>query len=154
VLRGTHSVLDVEAVVAEPFGQPWHVRMSQQAATPFKLNPAEQRNGILVRCGKVAPCSERQLCQLFGTTTPTRAAVEAALERLLDLIGRGEGRYGVAYRENRPAEIVFAGCSAIKLKAGELDWRARRLRGGSDSVNYAATVASTSQSWIVVTARL
>ncbi|MEV7123867.1 hypothetical protein [Kitasatospora griseola] len=43
---------------------------------------------------------------------PTREQWDAAKRRLLDPIGRGEGRCTVLYRDGRPAEVGYWGCTA------------------------------------------
>ena len=58
----------------------------------------------------VAPLPEEELLELFGTTRPTREMIEAG-EELFDSLERGQGVYVVAYRDDQPSEIFFAGYS-------------------------------------------
>lgn len=78
---GTHSILDVGSVADEP------------------------------DYGVVAPLSEAELVELFGTAKPSRAQVEAEQQRLASLRSRWEGTYVVAYVKGRPKEILFIGTS-------------------------------------------
>ncbi len=47
---------------------------------------------------------------LFGTSQPTREMIESN-EDVFEALEHGQGVYIVAYRDGRPAEIVFAGYS-------------------------------------------
>jgi hypothetical protein len=79
---GTHSVIDMTWVAAEP----GH--------------------------GAVAPAPQEYLMELFGNTQPAVAAVEAAVEaRAVDGFARWQGVYLVGYVQSRPAEIFFVGHS-------------------------------------------
>jgi hypothetical protein len=57
-----------------------------------------------------APLPDDVLLDLYGTTTPTRAAVERDMD-FFEEIERGHGVYVVLYRDGRPDEILFAGYS-------------------------------------------
>lgn len=69
--------------------------------------------------GAVSPVPLASLLAIFGTDRPTRQMVErafrirdsAALDELIEEIGRGEGRYFVLYRDDEPAEVFFCGYS-------------------------------------------
>ena len=58
----------------------------------------------------MCPLDDETLLRLYGTTQPTREAVEPELEFLED-VERGEGYYVVLYRDGKPSEILFAGYS-------------------------------------------
>jgi hypothetical protein len=60
--------------------------------------------------GAVAPLDDETLLGLYGTTTPTRDAVEQDMDFFED-IERGQGIYLVVYRDGQPDEILFAGYS-------------------------------------------
>jgi hypothetical protein len=60
--------------------------------------------------GVAAPLEDDLLRELFGTTRPTRATVEANYD-LWEHLERGEGIYIVLYRDDQPEEIYFAGYS-------------------------------------------
>src|SRR5262245_47423497 len=60
--------------------------------------------------GVVTSFSDDDLMDLFGTTKPTREMVEAS-DELFEAIERGQGVYIVAYEDDTPAEIFFAGYS-------------------------------------------
>ena len=81
---GTHSILDISEISAEPkFG----------AVTPL-------------------PCAK--LIEFFGTEPPTRAQIEDAdsFDKLEEYVSeRWQGIYIIAYRDGVPSEINFAGCS-------------------------------------------
>jgi hypothetical protein len=60
--------------------------------------------------GAVTPVSEEDLVDLFGTSKPTREMIESN-EDLFEALERGQGVYIVAYRDDKPSEIFFAGYS-------------------------------------------
>ncbi|MBV1850731.1 hypothetical protein [Catellatospora tritici] len=79
---GTHSVIDMTDVAAEP------------------------------EFGAVAPVPDELLDQVFGTRRPTPAAVrQAVAEHAVNGFGRWYGAYIIAYEEATPAEISFFGWS-------------------------------------------
>jgi hypothetical protein len=71
----------------------------------------------------VCPLSEPELTALFQASQPNRQIIENILiaeeeveglgtsEMFWDEIGRGEGRYIIAYEDGKPTEIFFAGFS-------------------------------------------
>lgn len=59
--------------------------------------------------GVAAPLTEDQLDALFGTTTPTRAQVDAEAELLALIRPRGEGAYVIAYEHGAPVGVYFVG---------------------------------------------
>jgi hypothetical protein len=71
----------------------------------------------------VCPLTETELQEIFQTVRPTREMIETILlnefeiedwepwEMFWESIGRGEGRYIIAYDGESPAEIFFAGYS-------------------------------------------
>ncbi|MDB4932718.1 MAG: hypothetical protein JWM10_5202 [Myxococcaceae bacterium] len=68
--------------------------------------------GDEVEPGLSAPLSDAQLVEVFGTRTPTPAAVTwEACSPLFEALDRGESRYVVAYEHDAPAEAVFIGYS-------------------------------------------
>jgi hypothetical protein len=77
---GTRSILDLDHIAEEP------------------------------EFGAVTPLGEEALGQLYGTTRPTRAMIEANMD-FFEEIDRGQGVYLVAYRGGAPDEILFAGYS-------------------------------------------
>jgi hypothetical protein len=79
--EGTHSILDIEAVSATP------------------------------QFGTVSPLSDQQLLTIFGTTTPTREMVAEKLDQCCELRRRWEGLYVIAYQDDTPNTICFAGFS-------------------------------------------
>lgn len=58
----------------------------------------------------VAPLPEEVLIALFRTAKPTREMIEAS-DDLYDALERGQGVYIIAYRDEQPSEIFFAGYS-------------------------------------------
>jgi hypothetical protein len=60
--------------------------------------------------GSVTPLSDDDLVDLFGTAKPTREMIESN-DDLFEAIERGQGVYIVAYRDDQPSEIFFAGYS-------------------------------------------
>lgn len=58
----------------------------------------------------VAPFPPHRLIELFGTERPSRSMLEANMDFLCD-IERGHGVYIIAYADNRPEQILFAGYS-------------------------------------------
>jgi hypothetical protein len=60
--------------------------------------------------GAVVPLPDEELIDLFGTDKPTRAMIEDN-DDLFDMLERGRGIYVIAYRDDEPSEIYFAGYS-------------------------------------------
>ena len=60
--------------------------------------------------GSVTALSGDDLVGLFGTSKPTREMIESN-DELFEAIERGQGVYIVAYRDDQPSEIFFAGYS-------------------------------------------
>jgi hypothetical protein len=58
----------------------------------------------------VTPLPEEALMNLFGTDKPTREMIEET-DELFDELERGQGVYIIAYKDDRPSEIFFAGYS-------------------------------------------
>lgn len=85
---GTHSVIDVQAVVAA------------DADDEF---------------GAIRPLSDEECAELFGTAQPSRADYDALSnsERLYDYVtgGRWTGRAAVLWADASPSEIAFWGLS-------------------------------------------
>jgi hypothetical protein len=78
---GTRSILDIRQVSAEP---------AYHATAPIPGNISQS---------------------LFGTTTPSRAQVDASIALLFRYIERGQSRYLVIFENGQPSEIWFAGYS-------------------------------------------
>ncbi|MCI0381420.1 MAG: hypothetical protein L0215_27865 [Gemmataceae bacterium] len=77
---GTRSILDISSIADEP------------------------------DFGAAAPLSDEALTALYGTTQPTRAAVEANMDFLED-VERGQAVYIILYKNGKPDELMFAGYS-------------------------------------------
>ena len=60
--------------------------------------------------GAVVPLRDEELIDLFGTNKPTREMIEDN-EDLFEMLERGQGVYVIAYRDDKPTEIFFAGYS-------------------------------------------
>jgi hypothetical protein len=60
--------------------------------------------------GTVSPLDDAELLELFGSTSPSRTAVESS-DDLFDGIERGHGIYVIVYEHRRPVQIYFAGYS-------------------------------------------
>lgn len=58
----------------------------------------------------VAPMPRKKQIELFGTDKPTREVIERNHDFYED-IERGQGVYLVAYKDDKPSEIFFAGYS-------------------------------------------
>lgn len=58
----------------------------------------------------VSRLDDEELLELFGSTSPSRAAVETCHD-LFDGIERGHGIYIVVYEHGRPGQIYLAGTS-------------------------------------------
>ncbi len=58
----------------------------------------------------VVRMADEELMEFFGTTKPTRAHIEEN-DEFLDDIDRGQGIYIIAYENDQPSEIYFAGYS-------------------------------------------
>ena len=57
-----------------------------------------------------ARTSDELLEELYGTTKPTREMIEDGLD-ILDDVDRGQARYVVVYKDEKPSEILFCGYS-------------------------------------------
>jgi hypothetical protein len=60
--------------------------------------------------GSVTRLPDDALVELFGTSKPTREMIESN-DDLFEALERGQGVYIVAYRDDKPSEIFFAGYS-------------------------------------------
>ena len=60
--------------------------------------------------GSITAVSDEDLVDLFGTSRPTREMIEST-DDLFEALERGQGVYIVAYRDDKPSEIFFAGYS-------------------------------------------
>jgi hypothetical protein len=60
--------------------------------------------------GVVVAFPAEELLELFGTERPSRAMIEENMD-FFNEIDRGHGIYFIAYENDRPAEIFFAGYS-------------------------------------------
>jgi len=83
---GTHSILDIERVAAQP------------------------------QAGAVSPMPPKRLKELFGTDRPTRQLVESKCQdpELMEdplVTERWQGIYFTVYREDQPHELFFIGTS-------------------------------------------
>ncbi len=60
----------------------------------------------------VAPAAEQHLVDLFGTTKPSVAAIDAAIQSgAIEGFGRGHGAYLIGYTDGLPDLIFFVGYS-------------------------------------------
>ena len=81
---GTHSILDITSLFPRP------------------------------RQGAISPFPRSKPFEMFGTDAPSREETEEAwtLGRFQSSFNRrGQGIYLIVYRDDRPDEIFFAGCS-------------------------------------------
>jgi hypothetical protein len=78
---GTHSIIDIEHIAPRP------------------------------RFAAAAPLTSASVRRLFGTAEPTHAEVEARWEDAAERLGRWQARYLAVYRDGRPHEYAFIGCS-------------------------------------------
>ena len=60
--------------------------------------------------GAVSRLPDEELIDLFGTNKPTREMIEEN-DDLFEMLERGQGVYVIAYRDDEPTEIYFAGYS-------------------------------------------
>ena len=60
--------------------------------------------------GAVVPLSKEEVIDLFGTDKPTRKMIEVN-DDLFEMLERGQGVYVIAYQDDKPSEIYFAGYS-------------------------------------------
>jgi hypothetical protein len=60
--------------------------------------------------GAVTPFDDDELMDLFGTVKPTSADIEEN-DELFDQIERGQGIYVIAYEQDEPSQVYFAGYS-------------------------------------------
>jgi hypothetical protein len=106
---GSRSILDMIEVVDAP-----HQRRSEpdfDAAEGVDAMISEALGGIDPdRLARVAPLAKEDLRDLYGTDTPTHDQVEKNQD-FYDWLNRGEGIYVIVYKDNKPAEIFFAGLS-------------------------------------------
>lgn len=78
---GTHSILDIEHTA--------------------------RRLGF----GRAAPLNPTALRRVFGTAEPTHDQVEERWSDVAEQLGRWQARYLVVYRDGKPHEYAFIGCS-------------------------------------------
>jgi hypothetical protein len=78
---GTHSILDIFGICDEP------------------------------RFGTASPVDGEELLRVFGTTQPTAQDVGTAAYDLGENLERWQAVYFVVYKDGRPDEIRFVGCS-------------------------------------------
>src|SRR5205814_2268499 len=62
------------------------------------------------RLSRVAPFAKNDLLKLYGTDKPTHDQVEKNQD-FYEWLNRGEGIYVIVYKDQKPAEIFFAGMS-------------------------------------------
>ena len=60
--------------------------------------------------GAVVALPKEELIDLFGTDKPTREMIEEN-DDLFERLERGQGVYVIAYQDDEPSEIYFAGYS-------------------------------------------
>ncbi|MFJ6382596.1 hypothetical protein ACIQI7_21645 [Kitasatospora sp. NPDC092039] len=58
------------------------------------------------------PLSQHEVLAWAPDGRPTREQWDAAKRRLLEPVGRGKGRCTVLYRDGRPSEVGYWGCTA------------------------------------------
>jgi len=113
---GTHSALDVHRIATEPLptsALAWHAEAL--AATGAPPPPEALHARLLAEAefwGAVAPLSEEELVERFGSGRPDHATVERASGALMSNILRGCGVYVFVWKDPsapRPSEIFFAG---------------------------------------------
>jgi len=93
---GLHSILDMRAVIG----------------TPLSVGPVDGWSSYdSSRIGLIWPLTSDQLMQLFGTTRPTRALVEATHNQYHTFRERWQGLYIIVYDGDQPSEIFFTGYS-------------------------------------------
>ena len=78
---GTHSVLDIEHV------------------------------GTRLGFAVAAPMSPTSTRRMFGTPEPTHEQVEDRWQDIAERIGRWQARYLAVFRDGKPHEYAFIGCS-------------------------------------------
>ena len=61
--------------------------------------------------GAAAPVPEKTLRRVFGTTQPIRRQAEQSALDLADMLDRWQAFYFVVYKDGRPDEYAFVGCS-------------------------------------------
>jgi hypothetical protein len=60
----------------------------------------------------VSPFTSEELTEILGTDKPTHKIVETKLFKIFNAISeRGEGRYLVVYKDNKPDELLLSGYS-------------------------------------------
>lgn len=78
---GTHSILDIKSVSAEP------------------------------DFGTISPLSQEELMLFFGTYEPTKAMVEQKAVEIMQLRKSWQGTYVIAYKDGLPNDIFITGFS-------------------------------------------
>lgn len=101
--QGTHSILDVDRVVATVPPIP---ELAERWDDPQAMYAI-----VGERLGTVSPPTDAELMAILGTTRPTREQIHAGAGALQALRDRGAGVYVVVYEADRPAEIFFGGVS-------------------------------------------
>jgi hypothetical protein len=98
--EGTHSIIDMLRVTAEPAGE---LDLQQELlAAVF---------GGATSCGTIYRMTAAELETWFSTTTPTRSIIEANESKVYDQLPRGYGRYTPVFEGASPAGLYFVGVS-------------------------------------------
>lgn len=117
---GTHSILDITHVGPKPTKPGCENLWTPPSAgadgqIDMKRFDAEEHDRWLAQLksvfGSVRELHDDDLVELFGTTKPTRAAVEQRESDIQDLRERGMGTIVVIYDGRTPRELLFTGFS-------------------------------------------
>ncbi len=98
--EGTHSIIDMLRVTAEPAGE-----LDPQAELLAAMLGGATSYGTIYRM------SDAELEACFSTTRPTRSIIEANTSKVFARIRRGYGRYTPVFGGTSPAGLYFAGIS-------------------------------------------
>ena len=98
---GTCSILDMEGVAEVPRNPDHPIGADEFQLADFDGDPM---------LGLVAPLAPAQLIEIYGTECPSRSMIEQN-DGYYDLLDRGMGIYIIAYEDDQPSEIFFAGYS-------------------------------------------
>jgi hypothetical protein len=98
--EGTHSIIDMLRVTAEPAGEP-DPRQELLAAV----------FGGATSYGTIYRMSDAELETCFSTNRPTRSIIEANESKVYARLRRGYGRYTPVFESTSPVGLYFAGVS-------------------------------------------
>jgi hypothetical protein len=109
---GTHCILDVSRVLAEPLPVPElrAARLAYERGAPLADDETRRlsRQSVSVH-GAVGRLADDVVREVFGSSSPDHTAAEQAYFAAFEHIPRGAGAYVVVFSAGQPSELLFVG---------------------------------------------